>query len=178
MSHQIPHQTLTPARANGALKRAGISLTEKQKTALYAYLNGSSKNEAARLAGYAPTAVWSLFEGANMRAATAIVLENFLVNDAAPAALRALYSIVSNDAVAAGVRVSAANSLLDRAGFDAKRLAKAGEGIDDGKPKTAEQLREEIAKLEAQLGEQARDITPVGETNSEPITNEDLEMYA
>lgn len=159
------------------MKRAGIRLSDKQLLFVTEYLSGKSKTEAAAVAGYADKAVWGVLEGARMRAAIAVVLENFLVGDAAPAALRALYSIVSDEKVAAGVRVSAANSLLDRAGFDAKRLAAKGDDGKDISTMTVEDLRAEIDKLQAQLEGKAVDVTPVGEPDSEPVTSQELDLY-
>lgn len=166
-------QALTEARAKKALERQGIALSERQFTFLMTYLSGGSKADALAAAGYAENAAWSVFESARLRSAISFVLENFLVGDAAPASLRALYQIVTDDKTAPGIRVQAANSLLDRAGFDAKRHERnAGTG-KDASQMSREELQAEIDKLSREIEGRMVDVTPV----SEPIAQQDIDMY-
>lgn len=159
---------LTPARVAHALEKEGIALNEKQFSALNYYLQGESKSDACVKAGLGATSSWSLFANPKVQSAMALVLERFLVVDAAPAALRCLYSIVQDERAAPGVRVTAANSLLDRAGFDAKRLAKQGNDTRELSTMTADELRAEIARLEREQEGRMKDITADSEPNSEP----------
>ena len=159
--NSMPRDPLTPSKVANMLENQGISLSEKQFLMLYHYLQGATKTEACVKAGLRPTSATMLFGSGKVQAAIAAVLERFLIADAAPAALRVLYQILHDTKAAPGVRVQAANSLLDRAGFDAKRLAQAasdGDKLDS--EKTADELRAEIAALERELSNRARDVTP------------------
>lgn len=171
------HQTLTPSRAKNALDRAGMQLSKQQLTAVLAYLTGMSKNDAMRAAGYTENKSWAVFESANVKNAIAVILESFLQSDAAPAALRALYTIVSDDRAAPGIRVQAANSLLDRAGYDAKRHARAHESTKDVSTMTGVELQAEIDRLQQQIDARMTDITPVSVTDDEPSDSQDIDMY-
>jgi len=168
---------LTPSRVANTLENEGILLSEKQFLMLYFFLQGSTKTEACAKAGLRPTSASILFGSSKMQAAIAAVLEKFLVADAAPAALRTLYQILHDTKAAPGVRVQAANSLLDRAGFDSKRLAQAARDSDKlDSEKTAEELRAEIAALERELSNRAVDITP-NAPNDAPTDAQLAEMF-
>src|SRR5690606_35996477 len=112
---------LSPARVAKSLENAGLSLSEKHLHLLSYYMGGMSKTAACEAVGLKGSAVWTVFNHPKMVAAMGAVVERFLVTEATPAALRTLYSIVNDDKVAAGPRIQAANSLLDRAGFVSKR---------------------------------------------------------
>jgi hypothetical protein len=167
------HDTLTPARAKKTLEAHGIDLPERQFEMLYHYVSGDDKATACRKAGYPATASWTLFNRGKVRRALPLIIESFLVTDAAPAALRALYRIVTDDKAPGGVQVQAANSLLDRAGFGAKRHEKqAGEGKDVAQM-SADELRQAIDKLQAEIDGRMHDVTP----DSEPDDSQLAEIY-
>lgn len=157
------HEAMTPAKVAITLNKEGIALGDRQFAALINYLQGDSKSVACEKAGLNANASWSVFSSPKMHAAMALVIERFLVAEAAPAALRALYNIVGDTKAAPGVRVTAANSLLDRAGFDTKRLAKQGSGERDAQTMTADELRAEIARLEREQEARMRDVSPDSE---------------
>jgi len=181
MSNSVPRDPLTPSKVANMLENQGISLSEKQFLMIYYYLQGATKTEACVKAGLRPESATVLFGGKKVQAAIAAVLETFLVADAAPAALRVLYQILHDNRAAPGVRVQAANSLLDRAGFDAKRLAQAVNGGDKlDSEKTAEELRAEIAALERELSNRARDVTPASPNdapNDAPIDQQIIDIF-
>lgn len=176
-----PRDPLTPSKVANMLENQGISLSEKQFLMLYFYLQGSTKTEACAKAGLRPTSATMLFGSSKIQAAIAAVLERFLVADAAPAALRVLYQILHDTKAAPGVRVQAANSLLDRAGFDAKRLAQAAQSGDKlDSEKTADELRAEIAALERELSNRARNVTPESPNdapNDAPIDPQIIDIF-
>jgi hypothetical protein len=167
------HDTLTPARAKKALDRAGIKLADRQLEMLYYYVSGHDKATACRMAGYPETASWTLFNRPKMREAIPLVIDAFLIEDASPAALRALYRIVSDDKSPAGVRVQAANSILDRAGFNAKRHENKGELHKDMSQMSAVEIEEQIRKLQQAIDDRLRDVTP----DDEPAPAQDLDLY-
>lgn len=162
------HDVLTPARVAKTLDNEGIALSDKQFEMLLHYLQGADKATACELAGLSRTSSWTLFASPKVQAAIALVLERFLVVDAAPAALRTLYKVMNDEKAAHGVRVTAANSLLDRAGFDAKRLAKQGADTRELSTMTADELRAEIARLEQEQEGRMKDITADSAPDSEP----------
>lgn len=175
----VPRDPLTPSKVAKMLENEGLMLSDKQFLMLYYYLQGATKTEACVKAGLRPTSATMLFGSAKVQAAIAMVLERFLVGDAAPAALRCLYQILHDPKAAPGVRVTAANSLLDRAGFDNKRLAKVQDA--DGKDvstMTADQLRAEIARLEREQESRMKDVTNHDSApDSEPIPDQVIEMF-
>jgi len=173
----VAHQSLTPAKARKAIDRAGIRLTDKQLAAVLTYVTGGTKSDAMIAGGYAPESAWMVFEGGNVKAAIGVIIDSFLQTDAAPAALRALYMIVSDDRTAPGIRVQAANSLLDRSGYDAKRHAREAEQGKDPTQMSSDELLAEIEKLQAQIEGRMHDVTPVSETVSVPLTEQELELY-
>lgn len=165
------HDTLTPARARKALERAGLALPERQFEMLLYYITGDDKATACRKAGYPETASWTLFNRPKLRAAVPLIIDAFLLEDAAPAALRALYRVVTSDNEAAGVRIAAANSLLDRAGFTAKRHEKPGAQAFDASNATVSQLHDEADRLQREIDAKMRDITPDDAPNDEQATD-------
>lgn len=167
------HDTLTPARAKKVLERAHIDLPQRQFEMLCYYVTGDDKATACRKAGYPETASWTLFNRPKLRAAIPLIIDAFLLEDAAPAALRALYRVVTSDKEAAGVRIAAANSLLDRAGFTAKRHDKADTPQRDASTMTPDELQSEIDKLQAAIDAKMRDITP----DDEPSTEQGIDLY-
>lgn len=172
------HQSLTPAKAKSAIQSAGIGLSEKQIKALCYYISGADKQTAMLDAGYPATHAWSFFQNGKVQAAMAAIVDRFLLVDAAPAALRALYQIVNDEKQAGGVRVQAANSLLDRAGFDAKRHSIVEGSGKDAASMSRDELQAEIERLSREIDGRMRDITPDSAPNDEPITSEVLDMYA
>lgn len=171
---------LTPAKIANTLLDQGINLSDKQFHAVTLYLQGHSKTDACLGAGLPASKITTVFGSAKVQNAIGLILERFLVGDAAPAALRCLYQILHDDKAAPGVRVQAANSLLDRAGFDNKRLSKAADPAGD-KPdadKTPAEIEAEIRALEASLKAKTKDVTPADSApDSEPIDAQILENF-
>jgi len=163
---------MTPAKVSKAIENAGLSLTEKQIRILQFYIGGMSKSAACEAAGFPPTLSWSAFNHPKMAAAVGAVVDQFLTVEAAPAALRLLYKVVDDDKMAAGVRVQAANSLLDRAGFTAKRHEKQDDNTRDVSTMSADELRAQIAKLEAEM----QDVTPDSDAVSGAIDSYDADF--
>lgn len=170
-----------PHRVKDALKNSGVRLQERQMQALCIYLSGISKEQSLKMAGYESGTRISTFDTPTMRAATKIVLDKFLQTDAAPAALRALYMIVNDDRGAAGVRVQAANSILDRAGLVAKKAGEGDGGLGDPNQDlssmSADQLQAMIDKLDAALASKTLDVQPDDVQNSVPVTSQDIDLY-
>ncbi|WP_226623092.1 hypothetical protein [Brucella anthropi] len=169
----------SPTRVKDVVKNNGIRVTEQQLLAVTWYLSGCDKKTSLAKAGYQNTVTNTLFDRASTKAAIRVILDDFMHGEAAPAALRALYMIVSDDRTAAGVRVQAANSLLDRAGYTAKK-AEAGDSLDDLTDLaslSAEQLQARIDKLDAALSSKTLDVQPDDVQNSVPVSSQDLEIY-
>lgn len=170
---------MTPARIAKAIADSGIELNERYLRAVISYLNGKPKSLACEEAGLPVTKAWTVFQSAKMQAAIGVVMERFLVLEAAPAAVRCLHNIVQDEKVAAGIRVQAANSLLDRAGFNSKRLSKdPGAGEMDITRASPDELRAEIARLEKAMETQMKDVTNHDSApDSEPISDQVLDMF-
>ncbi len=149
---------------------ASVRLTEMQAAFVSAYFDSSDATKAARSAGYeqstAHVAAYRLLRTPHVLAAIQAETERRMRTEAAPVAYRVLLDIVRNTAVRPEVRVSAAKTLLDRAGHIAPSPAKADkDGVD--KPdneKTADELRAEIQALERALSDRAKPVdSPTGE---------------
>lgn len=159
----------TSAKMQGALtaamkdvKREG-GLTDQQFDMLYYYMLGNSKSKSGQMAGYSSEHATSVaWHSPRVQAAMALVLERFLTTELAPLAMREAYRILDNPNTAAGVKANLATSIMDRAGFDAKRHDRQAAQEKDPSRKSPEELRAEIEALEAALLAKARDVTPVG----------------
>lgn len=152
------------------------SLSDRQVLFVTAFMQGASKSEAAIVAGYdSAQAGMAAWRSKKVQAAIALMVDRFLVGEAAPAALRALYQIVNDESgrVAGGVRVAAAVAILDRAGFNAKRHQGGEAELDIGAMSAAE-LRQALARIDAELTGRMVDVTP----DSEPMTSQELDTYS
>ena len=167
-------QALTKESVTKALSDTH-SLSDRQLLFVTAVLSGKGKGEAARLAGYNDStngvAAW---QSKKVQAAVAVLIDRFLVGEAATLAVGVLYEIAGDKRVASGVRVTAANSLLDRAGFTAKRHEKLGDIAQDIADMSAAQIRARIAALDTELDQRMVDVTP----SSEPMTEQELDTYS
>lgn len=106
-----------------------------------------------------------------------MLMDRFLTGEAAPAAIRALYQLVNDEKQAGGIRVQAANSLLDRAGFTAKRHEIQAASTKDTSTMTRDELQAEIERLSLAIDQRMKDVTPDGVPNDEPIDQQTLDMY-
>lgn len=108
------------------------------------------------------------------------LVDRFLIGEAAPKALAVLYKIVSDERAAAGTRVAAANSILDRAGYTAKRHEVRPEAAKDTTSMSREELQATIDNLSKEIESRMVDITPdpaVSAPVSEPMTQQELDTY-
>jgi hypothetical protein len=101
----------------------------------------------------------AMLQSRNVAAAIAHCLEIRMRTEGAALATRTLFEIVENQSktYSERVRLDAAKTLLDRAGFDAKNappaVARAGSGRDA--PQSEAELRAEIERLEGQLADRS-----------------------
>lgn len=153
-----PRHPMAPS-VKKVMKTYGPLLNQQQREMISLYLSGFSKSEAAVRAGYAQNNVSQAWQSAGVAAAMPAILDAFIQNEAAPAALRALYNVVSNDQESATARISAANSLLDRAGYTAKRM-EVKEQSKDVSSMTRAELDAEIARLSDVIDSRTKDVTP------------------
>jgi hypothetical protein len=142
-------------------------LTDLQRAFVGYVVEGIPPSEAAAAAGYAPANAGvqasQLMRKAHVQ--TALLVETRRRFAAlAPVALEVLRKIMSDDTAPKGVRVDAAKAVLDRGGFPALRTSEGSGGGRGLNEMTIDELREFVAKGEAELCEHARLIGPGSET--------------
>lgn len=152
---------------------AAQNLSDRQISFIYNYLQGMPKHDAAVAAGYETTSASTVFRGAKVQAALALVMDRFLLGELAPMALRTAHQIMGDPKSPAGVRATLALGVLDRAGFSAKRHEKPGGSDKDPSTMTAADLQSEIDRLQREIDARMRDVTPV----SAPISQQELDLY-
>ena len=154
----------TGAHGKGVVRAMG-GLTERQILYVEALIDGKSKAEAARVAGYAEGGISQVHQHAKVQAALALVMERYLASELTPLALSVAAKLLRDDKTAAGVRANLALGIMDRAGFSAKRFEqRAGEQKDPSQMDSAE-LQAAIDKLQAEIDGRLVDVTP----HSDPI---------
>lgn len=148
-------------------------LNERQQIAVFEYLNGKTKIEAAVAGGYPATSGTSVFRQARVQAVLAAAMDRFIVGELAPAAIHTISRMFGDPATPAGVKATLALGVLDRAGFSAKRHEKGDQAGKDSSTMTPEELQAQIDKLQAQIDAKMRDVTPV----DAPIVQQDVDLY-
>jgi hypothetical protein len=144
------------------------TLTDKQAAFVKAALGGCDHIQSARLAGYSAPAVdgWRLMRLPHIAAAIEIELRRKLQLEIAPACIAFLFDVVKNAGNTFGerVRVDAAKTLLDRAGYQAPKQHEVGKEKAVEEMSTAE-LHAFIDRTEAELASRATDVSvPVSPT--------------
>ncbi|MER9685897.1 hypothetical protein [Mesorhizobium sp. M0139] len=148
-------------------------LNERQQIAVFEYLNGKSKIEAAIAGGYPATSGTSVFRQARVQAVLAAAMDRFMVGELAPAAIHTISRMLADNATPPGVKATLALGVLDRAGFSAKRHERPEGAGKDPSQMTTTELQQQIDKLEAQIVAKMRDITPV----DAPSAEQDVDLY-
>jgi uncharacterized protein (UPF0147 family) len=148
-------------------------LTEQQEALVRAISSGLTMREASEASGYSVTNTYNALSSPIVRAAIQTSLSNMLQTRAAPMALHVLIEITEDKTAPKGVRVDAARTLLDRAGYVAPR---AREATKDEKPlseRTPEELRAFIAQLESTLADKAKPVhgTRVDDTTDAQVSD-------
>lgn len=152
---------------------AGYSLSEAQMLAVSGYLNGKSKIEAARDAGYSETSGAAMFRSASVQAALAACIDRFMVGELAPQAIHTVSKLLADTATPAGVKATLALGVLDRAGFDAKRHQKQDGQAKDISAMSTDELQQQIAKIQREIDAKMRDITP----DDAPNDAQDIDLF-
>jgi HEAT repeat protein len=114
---------------------------------------------AEKAAGTAPGVGRQFLRRMEVRQAVRAAVSSRLINEAPAIALKVLIEMVRDETAPKGVRVQAANSLLDRAGYVAPRAPEAGR--DDLKPLadyTVDELRSLVDKIEGERAAEAKII--------------------
>jgi hypothetical protein len=140
------------------------NLNQRQTEFVRHFVAGSSPDDAAAAAGYGSYGAGrAVLRSAAVVAAVDQELRQLLAAEAAPLALSFLMEVVTNHAGKYGerVRVDAAKTLLDRAGYQAPKHQEApGSAKDPHQMGTAE-LHDLVMKLEGELASRAKVIEPV-----------------
>lgn len=161
--------TLTDARAIVAQS----DLSERQQLFIFELLRGRNKTEAALAAGYREGSAGHVLRHAGVQRVLAACMDRFLVGELAPTAFGVVNKLMIDEKTPAGVRATLALGVLDRAGFGAKRHEKqAGEGKDVAQM-SADELRQAIDKLQAEIDGRMHDVTP----DSGPDDSQLAEIY-
>lgn len=137
-----------------------LNLSPKERRFVSTIVELGDPLAAALKSGYtesdAKVAAWELPRNAQVAAAIALQTRAAIVAGAAVAS-RYLVAAVKDDAVPHGVRIQAANSLLDRAGIVAPRDAAAPTRELDSC--SIEELHALVDQLASKRGDQAKDVT-------------------
>lgn len=151
-----------------------LGLNDRQWTFVSNFLDGKSFQAASDCAGYSVSSAKALLRSAKVQQAMALILDRFLVGELAPSAIHTISKLLNDAATPAGVKANLALGVLDRSGFSAKRFEKADGSLKDTSAMSAPELQAEIDRLSREIEAKMVDVTPV----SEPLTDEDLELYA
>jgi hypothetical protein len=137
-------------------------LTEKQAAFVRATLGGADHIQSAALAGYSSPATdgWRLVRLPHIALAIETELRRRLQVEIAPACIAFLFDVVRNESKSFGerVRVDAAKTLLDRAGYQAPKQHEIGKEKAVEEMSTAE-LHAFIDRTEAELASRATDVS-------------------
>ncbi len=139
-----------------------LKLSKKERAFVSALVEGGEPTAAALKSGYAEsdaaTAGWEMMHARRIAAAIDIEIKRALVAGAAVAS-RFLVKTVKDETAPAGVRVQAANSLLDRAGYVAPRQDAPRDGSRPLTDQSIDELRTLVDRLERERGSSAKDVT-------------------
>jgi phage terminase small subunit len=137
------------------------TLTPAQQAFVKAVLRGENPGRAAVAAGYnsEASANYLMSRHAGVIAAIREETVRALIVEDAPLARQTLRTIMQDTAAPANARVSAAKTLLDRAGYVAPKHAEKADRKAVAEL-SSEELRDMIARIEGELGARATDVTP------------------
>ncbi len=135
-------------------------LTKQEKLELYAegICNGLSKRDAYVAAGYAPTGAMRNAQSYHKQNATfvnAYIGEH--IGSHAPTALKVILRIMNDDLEKGGIRLKAAQDILDRAGHGAKQKLEIS--TPDVKDMSTEDLQNELKRAFQDTPELAKIFT-------------------
>lgn len=150
-----------------------IALTPQQQRFVRAVIDGASPGDAARAAGYAPPYnVVGRALAASPAVASAIVSgsKQLLSTVYGPAALKFLSEVVGDreGKFTARVRLEAAKTIADRAGYVAPRTRSDAHNRDASEM-TTEELRALVDEISAELGDRAAVVEP-----DKPVVDDDV----
>lgn len=179
----MANQTLTLDKQSveASLSRYKAGLMPDECNVITSVLTGSI--DISDEAGHTKKDISQILQRPAVAAVMSAMIERFLQTQGAAVAISTIYSLMSDKRVAPATRLSAANTLLNAAGWTAKRAETVNNAPDDTRNMSAGELRAQIAKLEAEIDKRAVDITPKGsETEdsapfSEPLPSEVLDMF-
>lgn len=136
-------------------------LTKAEKLDLYCQglCDGKSRKQAYIAAGYAdgPYALRNAnhFHKSNLAYVNIYISEH--IGGHAPVALKVVLGIMNDPEEKGGIRLKAAQDILDRAGFSAKQKVEVS--VKDTKEMTTEELQDEIKRAFAEHSELAKILT-------------------
>lgn len=144
-----------------------------------------------KLCGLGPDAIFKLmgiplkyekqpqmyFARPKIRRIMAVTIDRWLATEAASTAFGVLYSVATDARMPAGARVNAANSLLDRAGYDVKRIDRQAAIEKPVGDMSIADLEALIRDKEAQLRDISAGKIIDDAPNDEPMTTQEIDMY-
>lgn len=147
------------------------SLTPKQSAFVANVVGGCPPSEGAKLADYTnpENAACSLMRLPHVQAAILDGLRRFLVMEAAPQALRVMFRFMNDETVDKKIRLAAAKTLADRAGFIAPK-ASENKDLANRSPvdMSAHELREMAQRIQKELSDRATVVIDHSPKSSQP----------
>lgn len=116
------------------------------------------------------------FSNLDTRSGQLTAIDEFLTGEAAARAIVTLYETLTDARAAAGVKVQAALGILERAGYTAKRHERKDLGDVDISAMSPQQMRQALAKIDAELASHALDITPLSAPDDKPSDSQALDF--
>ena len=179
----MANQTLTLDKqaVEASLSRYKAGLTPQECNVITLLLTGDSS--VMELDGKPNPDLARILQRPAVAAVMSAMIERFLQTQGAAVAISTIYSLMSDKRVAPATRLSAANTLLNAAGWTAKRAEAVDNAPDDTRNMSAGELRAQIDKLQKEIDGRALDITPKGPQTghsapvSEPLPSEVLELF-
>lgn len=141
-----------------------------------ALIDGATIPEAAEQCGYPVTYAYAVLESPLLVNAVCKGLARRMVIEGAPAAVALLLRVMKDEEAGWRVRIEAAKTLLDRAGFVAPKAADPEKPGDKGlADMSRDELKGFIAKANNELANRAEliEATPA----SAPVTGQDADMF-
>lgn len=151
--------------------RTQEGLSERQVAFVNAIVSGIPPATAAEVAGYTGRGVSAAacLRSPTVQAAIVEGLRRFLLTEAAPAAFQVMFRFMNDETVDKKIRLAAAKTLADRAGFIAP---KASENKDLGNKSpvdmSAHELREMAQRIQKELSDRATVVIDHSPQSSQP----------
>lgn len=179
----MKNQTLTLDKqaVESSLSRFKAGLTPAECNTITSVLAGEI--DISDDTGKTKTEISRILQRPAVAAVMSAMIERFLQTQGAAVAISTIYSLMSDKRVAPATRLSAANTLLNAAGWTAKRAETVNSAPDDTRNMSAGELRAQIDKLQKEIDGRAVDITPKGSETvdsapiSDPLPSEVLDMF-